>query len=202
MLYGQAKLSSTQLKCIARLHCASLNTSLVAALGPHLTQQYYADAIKSEQEIVFALTEDEQVKAACLVSKDPHSLSKRFVKRHPLLMGVSFVQGLLAGAKRRNILLGCFTKKEPYPEEVRALPELVQIFTDPQFRNQKLGTSLLEQIETCLSGQGYAAYFIKTSAGVGNDALHFYSKRGFELVETIEDRVFLKKRLAVSEPQH
>lgn len=172
---------------IAKLHYDSLTTSLISALGISAVNLYYQYICRSHQDYIFLIEEDGEVSGVCVLSLEPGSLMKRFlVNQIHNLLPLILWRLLTSQEIRKKIWLVLFRSSNKIPA-VNNLPEVVQIYTDPEKKNKRIGTRLLTETEKWLLKNGYKKYFLKTLNKEDRSTVFFYKKRGFIEVGKGED---------------
>lgn len=178
MLFENESISQSELSQITRLHIDSLEDSMLTTLGKSVVQNYYKFISESRNDCLFYVKEGDNVIGACMISHKPNSVTKRMAKQYPIVILSSVLkQVLLSGKKRKKIFQ--FLNKNESPKAIINLPEVIQIFTDSNYRNKRIGSRLLEQVERYLKSRNENRYYLKTLDNIDNLALHFYRKRNF-----------------------
>lgn len=183
MLYKKEAFTNGALGQLANLHAMCLQDSLTTSLGRAVLKSYYQYVLDSKQDILFTVFEGEQVIGACVLSLAPDTLTKRFVKKNFLLVGLNMAKGFALSAFTRKKIINFLFNKGSKPSNIVDMPEVVQIYTDASFRNKRIGTRLIEMTEEFLKEQGIACYYLKTLSDPENLALHFYHKRNFTKID-------------------
>jgi GNAT superfamily N-acetyltransferase len=200
MLPEGQSLAGADLDQLAMLHCACLPGSLLTPLGRGAARSYYRYVAASPQELLLIERAGATIGGAAVLSLSPRTLSTRWLKRELLPAAFYFVNGCLWSSSVRRKVLSMFQKSDDYPAEVATLPEIVQVFVSDLLRNRKVGSKLLLDAESFLRQRGHAQYYLKTDASQGNEALHFYRRRGFVEAGRMNDSagksyVFFRKPL-------
>jgi ribosomal protein S18 acetylase RimI-like enzyme len=182
MVYLNNEINKSDISKIAKLHLLSLDNSLISFLGIVVVKKYYEFIKNSPVDFLFLLREGNIIVGACVLSKIPKTLMKRFIKRNWLIVGINVLISFLSSQIKRKRIFNFLLKRSLSPNEVHGLVEILQIFTDPDFRNLKIGTRLLEQVETFLKKEEIHKYYLKTFSSEYNDAIHFYKQRNFKEV--------------------
>lgn len=169
---------------LARLHTTSLPTSLLTELGHGALVRYYQFAIRSSHEHVWVAVEDDEVVGGCVLSDDPASVMRRFVRQVPVQFATDLGKAILRrGGLRRRLLAGLRGGSDGGHK-----PEVTQIFTDAQRRGQGVGAQLLRVCEQTLRARRAASYFVHTQRDDNEAGIRFYRREGF--VQIGESRSF------------
>lgn len=172
--------SENDFQRIAALHYESLEGSILSVLGRKTLENYYRFIASSDTEWLFAIRGDGKVVGACVLSIKPDSVTKRatITDFFPICFKLLFLVFVSADVRAKvwDFLFGSSQK----PVLTSGLPEVIQIFADPAYRNRHIGTRLLEQVEDTLRKIGHESFFMKTVAADDNLALHFYRRKGFQ----------------------
>ena len=182
MIAKREQLSSEDLRCIVEMHAASLENSILSPLGSSVLTRYYHFVADSLIEQLFLVRNKGEVIGVCVLSAMPDSMTLRMVRENFFFMVPRLVYRTLCNFQTlRKVcqFLFCFGER---PKATLGLHEVVQIYTNPSFRDRKVGTKLLEEVEQYLYQNGVEKYFLKTLSDSENAALHFYRKRGFSEV--------------------
>ena len=160
---------------LALLHVSELPNSLISRVGEAFARAFYRYVARSKYELLFLCRNDiGTVVAALVLSFDPVSIEKRLLLHTPLLFWAALRPWRLP---TRYMLgewwSGCSSA------QTTGTPEIIVLFTDRACRRQRLGFNLIEFCETALADRKMSSYIVKTENGSDNDALIFYSRKGF-----------------------
>jgi len=162
---------------LARLHAASLPTSLLTALGRSALVRYYEFALRSPLESVF-VADDGGVLGGCVLSDEPHTLLDRFARYAPFKLARELaVQVVKNPTIRRRI--GHRLAHPPSPAAGPHAPEVTQIFTEEAARGRGIGGQLLRACEEGMRARGVRAYFVHTHRDDNSAGISFYRREGF-----------------------
>jgi len=186
MIYNHQNIKEDDIEQICFLHSISLPDSIITLLGKTIIKRYYNYVINVDKEILFFIKENEKVLGSCLISIKPETLMKRFLLRHWDITSIFVMKALISSSTKRKRILNFLLKKSNKPSEINGMPEIVQIYTNPAIKNQKVGTRLLIQAEEFLVNRKIEKYFLKTFSSDDNQALHFYNRRNFKKIAEIE----------------
>jgi hypothetical protein len=125
------------------MHLEALPQSLVSLVGERYARAFYRYCSGSAHELVLVERDGGALAAACLVSLEPDTLSRRLLKRTPLLLLSPFALGRLP---LTQLLRGAL--RPSGPAQPRG-PELLLIFTLAEARGQGLGARLLDAANSC-----------------------------------------------------
>lgn len=198
-IHAHADLPKKDLEQTALLHQGNLPDSLLTAFGVRMIRNYYRYLLASKSEGLF-LMKDDAVRGAAVLSLDPSTLMKRTFLNSMFSAGC-VVSVLLRPASvigaAKSLLQG-----EKEIDQLRGIPEVVQLYADFASRRQGVATQLLKSVEKYLEEKGINSYFVRTVHEPSNNALKFYQAKNFEQV-TIQpvngkDYVFLIKRVRAS----
>jgi GNAT superfamily N-acetyltransferase len=164
---------------IARLHDACLRRSLLSALGEQVVTRYYRWASASPTEVVRVARSEGRIAGACLLSLAPGTLLRRFATHAPWLMATRLGLRVVTDRDLRQRLRARISERDSNPVQ---LPEVVQIFTDPAQRGQRIGATLLAACEESLRAAGERAYCIHTHRDDNAAGIRFYQREGFTTV--------------------
>jgi ribosomal protein S18 acetylase RimI-like enzyme len=178
MVYNGDILRKTELLEIVRIHSLSLQSSMISYLGNNICKLYYKFIINSKKDILFVINDDVEILGSCVLSRFPNSLMSRFILRNCIPVSTTVLVKLFSQKKRKNIF-NFLLNRSHLPDEVQGLSEIVQIFTNPEFRNLKIGTRLLKLVEEYLVKENVHSYYLKTLSNESNDAIFFYERRDF-----------------------
>jgi ribosomal protein S18 acetylase RimI-like enzyme len=170
---------------LARLHATCLPASLLTELGHGSLVRYYQFAIRSSHEHVWVAQESgDDIVGGCVLSDDPASVMRRFVRQVPVQFAKDLGTALIRrGSLRRRMLAGLRGGSE---EGHR--PEVTQIFTDAQRRGHGFGAQLLRACEETLRAARTGSYFVHTQRDDNEAGIRFYRREGF--VQIGESRSF------------
>ncbi len=182
MLFNRQIVSDSEFSQIKKLHILSLEDSMITLLGENVVENYYKFVSESEDDCLFLVNEKENVIGTCMLSHKPNSVTKRMAKKYPFLILFAVLKQILISSKNRKKIFQFLLKKSESPKSILGLPEVIQIFTDINYRNKKIGTRLIEQVETHLKNRNENKYYLKTFDDPNNLALLFYKKRNFREV--------------------
>jgi GNAT superfamily N-acetyltransferase len=168
--------ASRDLARVIELHCISLPDTMVARLGRAAMARYYALVARASTEYVLVARRRDAIAGACVISCAPHTMLRRFAAEAPWpLIRELVTQLVLCRAMRRRLL----HRLTEMSAGTSALPEVVQIFTDPQLRGRGFGSALLRAAEAYLRGRGYLSYCIHTFRDDNEAGIRFYLREGF-----------------------
>ena len=169
---------------IAALHVASLPESLVSQLGKNYARHFYRYMARSDAEYLLLEVDGKQVRGACVVTTAAGSLKRRLLLRTPVIPWY-FLKVARTCAVRLGRGLGRHLSEEVSDSSNMSLnlspevPELILLFTSPNFRGTGVGSLLLARCERLLQQLQFHEYWLKTIDEPDNAALGFYKKRGF-----------------------
>lgn len=187
MLAG--RLSRSERDAFALMHQSVLPGSLIAALGPTYARRFYDFIDRSDSEFIFIHREAGEIVAGCVLSTEPATLSKRLVRRTPVLPFA-----LLSVARIPWLRIAGSALSSRQAPDAAPCPEVLLIFTKPSVQGRGVGGQLLREAERLVSERGFDRMQVKTLANPDNKALMFYERCGFERTGTV---LSLGKRLAL-----
>ncbi|KAA3607027.1 MAG: N-acetyltransferase [Calditrichaeota bacterium] len=179
MLFEENSLSKKDLTEITKMHIDSLEDSMLTILGESVVFNYYKFISESNLDCLFLVKEGDTVIGTCMISHEPNSITKRMALKYPIVILSSVLKQIIISSDNRKKIFQFLDKDNEAPKSVLGLPEVIQIFTNSNYRNRRIGSRLLEQVESYLKKRNEKVYCLKTLDKVDNLALHFYSKRNF-----------------------
>ena len=177
-------LDAADVRTLARLHHEVLPESAFSLLGQQALEVYYRRVAFDPEDQIFLERRGGRIVGGCVLSYNPGSLAKRTLRHRPWIVAVSIIRAFLRSGLMRRKLWDNMRSETSLPKGGEGLPEVVQIFADPKYRNMKVGTRLLAKVEAHLDGK---PYFLKTEQSEENPAIHFYLARGFEPFGTADE---------------
>ena len=193
MIDGSDSMSVSDAQQLAALHRTTLPLSVLGRMGEPTLQQYYRWAAKSTSEHVFLARERDLVTGVAVLSEEPATVIRRFVRATPWTFSRDALLTLVRSAEFRRDVRAFWRERS---NETHEKPEVLQIFVDRERQSQKTGTRLLERVETWLRTHGVPRYYARTLAEQNEPTLTFYARRGFHEVGS---RVFCGTRFVVLE---
>lgn len=176
----QQRLSDPDIARAAALHVDSIDDSLPALLGGSLVRRLYRYLDSSDSELVLVERVGEQVESVCVVSFDPGSLQRRIARATASELVWRAVWAVFAKPLFRTLLWNVARDAIVGTEQQAKAPEITYVFTNPQFRGQRLGQRLVERVDAELRDRGFDCYFVKTLDDPSNRAIRFYDENGFD----------------------
>lgn len=168
---------AADIDALARLHAESLPSSLLTELGPAGLARFYRFAIRSPVEHLWVADVDGVV-AGCVLSDEPATMTRRFVRRAPLHFAGDLGKAIIASPSLRRRLLHALRGGGEGPHS----PEVTQIFTDASKRGHGLGAELLRSCEQALKARGTRSYFVHTLRDDNQAGIRFYERQGFVVI--------------------
>lgn len=165
---------------LARAHVEALPESLVSRVGGRYPQAFYRYLAGSADELILIdrVAPGGELRAACVVSLAPATLSRRLLSRTPLVVhALLAVRRLPLRALLVTSRAGAGSPGEAPPPSPG--PEILLLFAVPQSRGQGVGARLLERCEALLVERGFEGLWVKTRDDPGNRAIDFYRREGF-----------------------
>jgi GNAT superfamily N-acetyltransferase len=180
MIVGSQDLADADFTRLARLHLDNLERSVVSQLGLPMLRRYYRFIAHSPQEVLFTEGEPGAVRGAAVLSMDSDSVMQRFVAVHRTSFAAATLGKILGQPSFAAVLWKTARASGP-AGDAGALrqPEIVQLFVDVTYRNQRLGRRLLEQVDRHLADQGIPRYMIRTRLHDNEATLGFYDRNRF-----------------------
>lgn len=145
--------------------------------------------------------------AGCVLSLEPATLLRRFARGTPAHLAADIVRAALPNrdfryrlrSRLREAIRPLSRFLEPTGDEA-PLPEVTQIFTDPDQRGQGHGAALLHACETLLRDLGHTGYCVHTLVEDNDAGIRFYRREGFVVTGTSrsfgDDYLVMEKGLA------
>ena len=185
---------------IARAHVEALPESLVSRIGGRYPQAFYRYLAGSADELILIDrgAPGADLRAACIVSLAPATLSRRLLYRTPLAFHAlravrrlplrALVTSRAAGSPAeapppspQGLHRGASGRDGSRPSAGRSLegPEILLLFAVPEARGHGVGARLLERCEALLVERGFDGLWVKTRDDPGNRAIQFYRREGF-----------------------
>lgn len=190
------RLSATDIRQIAAMHCECLPDSLVSRIGPRYARAFYRHVDRSTDELAFVHRSGGRVASACIVSLEPHTLKRRLLTRTALVLHAPLALRRLPLRGIASSLIGRGGGEEEGGAMQPRGPEVLLIFTEPAARSSGLGAQTLARCEEHLRERGHQRYYVKTADESDNRAIGFYLRNGFARIGTVVDG---DKRLALFE---
>jgi|GEM_PF-6869796 len=182
------------------MHRLLLPGSLVTRLGQGLTETYYRFVSASDRELLFVHQSADRVLGACVLSLEPATLMQRFVAAHPVCLGWQTLLRLPLDGQVRDFVWKKLTAAGRDKAPVPQMPEIVQIFVNPESQGQGIGRAVVHGVETELGRRGWGEYYLKTDADTANAAHAFYLRLGFDAGHlahlNTQDYVYYHRRLS------
>jgi GNAT superfamily N-acetyltransferase len=169
-------LAPRDIDLLARMHLESLPGSLVTRIGPRYARAFYRYIARSEYEEVILHREGGEIVAACIVSLEPETMSRRLVLHTPLAFHAPFA--LL------RLPVGAIVARTRGDQPRGA--EILLIFTIASARSRGLGAQLIERCQKVVRRHGIARVLVKTRDDPGNRAIAFYERAGFKPLGKVE----------------
>lgn len=165
---------ATEADCaaLARLHAASLPSSMLTSLGTSGLERYYRFVIASSAERVWVAGDGA---GGCVLSDAPGSVMSRFARHAPLALASELGKAAFREPTFRRRVV---KRIREHGDEPHA-PEVTQIFTDARLRGQGIGASLLRTCEASLREAGTQKYFVHTERDDNEAGIRFYRREGF-----------------------
>lgn len=160
---------------LARAHVEALPESLVSRVGGRYPQAFYRYLAGSADELILIDrgAPGADLRAACVVSLAPATLSRRLLYRTPLVVHA------LRAVRRLPLRALLVTSRDGAPPPSLEGPEILLLFAVPEARGHGVGARLLERCEALLVERGFEALWVKTRDDPGNRAIQFYRREGF-----------------------
>jgi ribosomal protein S18 acetylase RimI-like enzyme len=165
-----------ELELLARMHCEALPESLVTRIGPRYARAFYRYIASSEYELVMLHREQGEITAACIVSLEPETMSRRLVLHTPLAFHAPFALFRLP--------VGAMVARTRGDQPRGA--EILLIFTLASARSRGLGAQLVERCQKLVRSHGIARVLVKTRDDPANRAIGFYERAGFKPLGKVE----------------
>lgn len=164
------------LEDLAALHAEALPTSLFTALGHDALVRFYAYVEASPHETAWTAAEGGRVVGACVVSREPGTILRRFVSHAPVAFAKELGRLVVHDAALRASLLAELRERSKEPPQA---PEVTQILVDRSVRGQGIGAALLRACEANLRTAGLTRYFVHTERDANTAGIRFYRREGF-----------------------
>jgi GNAT superfamily N-acetyltransferase len=162
---------------LAAMHRQSFAASVLGRMGSSTLERYYRWVGRSTIEQLFLEYEADMLVGAAVLSLDPPTLIRRFVRDAPVTFVIEAVRTFARDAAFRREVRGFLVDSG---DVVSALPEVMQIFVAPDRRGRNTGTRLLRRVEEWLHAHQLPRYYVRTLAENNVATLGFYRSRGFE----------------------
>lgn len=166
---------------LARLHIDSIPDTSFSIIGQQAAALMYRFIDESSKEILLAATIDGIVCGGIVVSYEPATITKRFIKSYTLSFLTSSIPSLLRKIHKLPELLRLLAMDEPY----KYAPELMFLYTEPELRSKGIGGKLVQKIAALMKGVTPSLY-VRTLDKIENRAIAFYERNGFKRHETVE----------------
>lgn len=170
------------IKQIAALQVELLSDSLVSRFGRRYAEDYwrYVGQAKEEAAIIIH-AQDGTVAAACSLSLNPQTLSRRLLVHTPLLLHV--VRNVLKPwlwLTVRSMVVGDNGSAPTAPDyDLVGAAEVVMLMTHPLQRRQGHARALLVKAESILKDRGIQDYYVRTT-DENSGTVAFYLENGFQ----------------------
>lgn len=161
---------------LAAIHARALPTSLFTALGHDALVRFYAYVEASPYETAWTAADGGRVVGACVVSREPGSVLRRFVSHAPIAFAKELGRLVVRDPDLRRALLAELRERS---HDAPHAPEVTQILVDEGARGQGIGAALLRACEATLRTAGVPRYFVHTERDANTAGIRFYRREGF-----------------------
>lgn len=180
MIIGATRLNSADYKQLATLHSINLGNSILSKLGSVMLQRYYKFIEQSQSNFLFIEGVSGEIRGATVLSFDSRTVMHEFVKNNFMAFALSAAWKCLTTP---SFILILFQQSSPdsssLDNDAKQQIEIVQIFVDEKYRNQKIGKKLLDKVNDFLYSRNISKYIIRTRVNNNEATLGFYEKNNF-----------------------
>jgi GNAT superfamily N-acetyltransferase len=161
-----------EIELLARMHCEGRPESLVSRIGARYARAFYRYMASSEYELVLLHREQGEIAAACIVSLEPETMSRRLVLHTPL--------ALHAPLALFRLPIGAMLARTRSDQPRGA--EILLVFTVASARSRGLGSQLIDRCQKAARSHGISRLLVKTP----DRATDFFQRAGFKPVGRVE----------------
>jgi len=184
MIIGEVLLTPSDYRQLATLHSINLGNSILSKLGGGMLRRYYKFIELSESDFLFIEGRSGEIRGATVLSFDSRTVMHQFVKNHFFVFALSAAWKCLTSPSFILILLQQGNPdSSSLDKDAKEQIEIVQIFVDEKYRNQKIGKKLLDQVNAFLYSRGIPKYIIRTRINDNDATLGFYRKNDFKEIK-------------------
>jgi GNAT superfamily N-acetyltransferase len=180
MIEGDFDATPEQIGRIAGLHADAMPHSALGAMGRRTLRRYYSWVVRSTLERLFVVEDSGRVVGAAVLSREPETVLRRFVRAAPLRFageaGRAYFRTHAFRQALHAYLRECIGDRTLADDTT---PEVLQIFVAPGLRHRRLGSQLLAAVERRLTAEGTTRYQVRTLSDDNDETLRFYERRFF-----------------------
>ena len=166
---------------LAKLHIDSIPDTSISIIGERAAALMYRFIHESKKELLLAATIDGTIYGGIVVSYEPATISRRFIKTYPIRFAARFFPSFIQNISRLPELFKLFAADDPY----KYSPELMFLYTDQKLRSKGIGRFLVKEIALQIKEISPLLY-VRTLDNKENRAIPFYERNGFKIYEAIE----------------